>query len=216
MALWYGQMLRRSAFGQGMCQKVRIVARGSSPAQHFGNEREVIVLDEHDRIVAVRFGDDRVGEALVDFLILEPVGTAEDRMRMGQVAQRPQRFVREAVVVALFLFLGQPDAAQQVRRLGRPDRHAPVPIGRRTIRRSTAVRDPDAGARPHHRLERRDQSARRMAGDDFVAGPFVNERLSIRHDDHAFALQLCTQHVAKPLRSPRPRGDELIGFDRVE
>ena len=58
-------MPKDSGLGQGMCQNVMMVARGSL-AHHARQQREVIVLHQHDRVVGVRFGDHRVGEALVD------------------------------------------------------------------------------------------------------------------------------------------------------
>ena len=93
-----------SGFGQGMCQKVRIVARGSLLADHRRQQREVVVLHQHDRVVAARLGDHGVGEALVDAAVALPVGLAEHRPHMGDMAQRPHAFVGEAVVVALLLF----------------------------------------------------------------------------------------------------------------
>jgi hypothetical protein len=185
-------------------------------AQHLRHQREVIVLHEHDRIVAVHFGDHRVGEALVDLLILQPVAAAEDRVRMRLMAERPQRFVREAVVVALLFLLGEPHAPQQIARFGRRDRDAPVAIRRRPIRRSAAVGHPDARTRPHHRLEGRDEPACRVTHDDVLAGPLVDDRLAVRNDDHALTMELGAQHLAKPLRRPRTRRRHLIGLERFE
>jgi xanthine/CO dehydrogenase XdhC/CoxF family maturation factor len=50
--------------------------------------REVVVLDEHDRIVAVHFGDHRIREPLVDLLVLQPVGPPEHRVRVGLIGGR--------------------------------------------------------------------------------------------------------------------------------
>ena len=78
-------------------------------AHHPRQQREVVVLDQHDRIVGLRFVRHRIGEALVDAAVLPPVLVAEHRPDMGDVAQRPQAFVRETIVVAALLRLGQPD-----------------------------------------------------------------------------------------------------------
>ena len=48
-----GQMPKVSALGQGMCQKVMIVASRQALAHHPRQQREVVVLDQHDRIVRV-------------------------------------------------------------------------------------------------------------------------------------------------------------------
>ena len=120
-SLRHGQMPNDSGFGHGMCQKVRIVARGSCARTIAGSKREVVVLHQHDRVFAARLGDHRVGEALVDRLVELPVGFAEHRPHVRDVAERPQPFVGEAVVVAVFLLGRQPEPAQRVLRV--PGRH---------------------------------------------------------------------------------------------
>ena len=85
----------------------------------------------------------------------------EDRPGVGDVAERPQRAVGEAVVVASLLFLGQPDAAQRVGRLVRRHGEAAVIVGRLVVAAAAAVRDPDAAGRAHDRIERRDEAAGR-------------------------------------------------------
>ena len=72
-----------------MCQNVMIVARGRRSAKHARQQGEVIVLHQHDRVVAVRLLDDDVGEALIDLDIMRPVPFAEDRADEGDVAKRP-------------------------------------------------------------------------------------------------------------------------------
>src|SRR6266513_2690465 len=75
-----GQMPNDSGFGHGMCQKM-------------------IILHQHDRVVGARLGLDRVGEAPVHAHVLLPVGRAEYRPHVRDVAQRPKTFVGEAVVI---------------------------------------------------------------------------------------------------------------------
>ena len=106
-------------------------ARKATP-QHSRHEREVIVLHEHDRIVAAGFGGHRVREALIDALVLQPVAAAEDRMRVRQMAERPQRFVREAVVVAV-----SSCSVSQTRR----SRYERLPLRPRGDRASPTIRD---------------------------------------------------------------------------
>ena len=100
----HGQMPNDSGLGQGMCQNVRMVAFGSFSRTIARQQREVVVLHQHDRVVAARLGHHRVGEALVDGLVGLPVRLAEHRPHVRHVAQRPQAFVGEAEVVALLLF----------------------------------------------------------------------------------------------------------------
>ena len=157
----HGQMPNDSGFGQGMCQNVRMVARGSLLADHRRQQREVVVLHQHDRVLAARLGDHRIGEALVDVAVVLPVRFAEHRPHVGDVAQRPHALVGEAVVVALLLLGAEPDAAQQV--LVVPGRHADavVRVDHLAVGAAAAVRDPGARAGAHHRLDRGHQAARR-------------------------------------------------------
>ena len=81
---------------------------------HAGQQREVIVLDEHDGVGGLRFAHHRVGEPAVDGDVGVPVRSAEDRARVRDVAQGPQAAVREPVVITGFLLLGEPDAPDPV------------------------------------------------------------------------------------------------------
>ena len=131
-------------------------------------------------------------------------------MRVRQMAERPQRFVREAVVVAGFLFFAQPDAAKQIRGVARGHFEATACVRRLAIGGSAAVRDPHARARAHDRFERRHQSARRMLDDDLTRWPaLVNARLAIREDDDAIALEVRAQRLAQPRRRPWSGGRPL-------
>ena len=147
----------------GCARSVRIVARGSRSRIIRGREREVVVLHEDDRVVGVDLLADRVGEPLVDRLVVLPVLAAEDRPGVGDVAERPEALVGEAVVVALLLLGREPDAAER-RRTPRPAAPAPGRCSSTVSRsaRAAAVGDPDAGAGPHHRLEGGHQAARRV------------------------------------------------------
>jgi len=95
----------------------------------------VVVLHEDDGALVADLVDDGVGEAPVDLDVLPPVVFVEDRPRVGDVAERPERAVGQAVVVALFLAVGQPDATQRVRRLIGGDRRAAGRLRRGANRR---------------------------------------------------------------------------------
>jgi hypothetical protein len=57
-------------------------------------QREVIVLYQHDRIFnAAQLFQHRLGEFLVDLLVLLPISVPEDRPCMRDVTERPQAFV---------------------------------------------------------------------------------------------------------------------------
>ena len=200
---FHGQTPKVSALGQGMCQNRAIVALGIFSADELRQQREMKVLDQHHGAVGARLRRDHVGELGVDLLIGAPIARAKRRPHVRQVAQRPESLVGEAVVVPLFLLLGEPHAAQGVGRIIR--RHADVveAVHRLAIRVAGAVRDPHAGAGAHDGLERRDHAARGHLHHRAVVGIEVMDvGLAIRHDDHLRGMQVIAHHLAQRLRRP--------------
>ena len=166
----------------------------------------MIVLHQDDGIFAVGFGADGFGKALVHRTIGGVVLAAELRPRMREVAQRPQPFVGEAIVIAALLFLGQPDAPQQVAVVDRGTWwHAQVTrrVRRLAIGRAAAMRDPHARTGAHHRLNRRHQTAGRMQHLDVaLAVAVVDVRLAIGEQQHALALHILLQDLAQARWTP--------------
>ena len=184
-----------------------------------GGQSEVIVLNEHDRIVGVHLLAEGVGEFLVDGLVVLPIRAPEDRTRMGDVAERPETLVGEAVVVALLLLGREPDPAKDVRLLARGDAQSAVPVRRLAVGGAAPVRHPDSRAGAHDRLERRHEAARRVDdGDAAIRGPLVDVGLPIRDDDDLLAMQIAVERLFEPLGSPVsafPVGF-LLGDDAVD
>jgi hypothetical protein len=176
-------------------------------------QREVIVLHEHDGAIVGHFLDHRVGKAAIHLHVLLPVRVIELRTRIRDVTERPQRVVGAAVVIALLFLLGEPHAPQRVRRTIGWNLDASERIGRLAIRAAAAVRDPRAAGRAHHRVERGDEAARRPRPRDAVlflaaAKPVpqatrraplmhVNVRLAIRDDDQSRASQRVGKRVGQ-------------------
>ena len=174
-------------------------------ANHGRRQREMIVLHQDDRVVGIDFVAHRVGELLVHGAVVAPVVGAERRPRVRHVAQRPQPLVRKPVVVALLLIFVQPHAADVIRLLPGRHAHAIPPVHGFAIRAAAAVRHPDAGTRPHHRLQRGDQSACRMLDlDAAVRRTLVYVRLAVGQDDDLFAVQVEVQCLLQALRGPLP------------
>ena len=105
MRSFHGQMLKVSAFGHGICQKVMIVAFGRLLPDHPRRKREMVVLHEHDRIFGPGLLSDGLGEAFVDRFILPPVGLAELRTDKSDVTEWPKAFVGQSVVIAVLFLL---------------------------------------------------------------------------------------------------------------
>jgi len=95
----------------------------------------VVVLDEHDRVARLRFREHGIGEFPVDRLVVLEVLAAERRPDVRDMAEGPEAAVGEAVVVALFLLLREPDAPQRIGRLLGRDANmiVPVRLGSRSI-----------------------------------------------------------------------------------
>ncbi len=167
-------------------------------------EGEVVVLHEDDRpLDIVHLVEHGVGELPVHLPVVLPVVHAEDRTRVRDVAQRPESFVREAEVVALFFLGGQPHAPQRVPRAIGRHANAPSGVDHLAIRVAGGVRDPGAVARHEHRLERRDDAARRHHGLDVPPATHVLVRLAVRHDDEPRAAQAFLHADPQPLGGPQ-------------
>src|SRR5262249_40558206 len=95
---------------------------------HAWHERKVVVLNKNDRVLCIDFLTDRVGESLVHSFILLPVFGSKDRASMRQVTERPEAFVREAVVVAVFLGFRQPHTSNHIRFFSGRDSNAALGI----------------------------------------------------------------------------------------
>ena len=142
-------------------------------------QREMIVLHEHDRIVGVRFLNDCRREFPIHCDVLIPVRGAKRRTHMRVVAERPEPLVREAVVVARFLRRREPEAPDLIR--GVVDRHGDsiVAVHHFAIGGAGAMRDPGAGAGTHDRFERRHESTRGLLHDNIAALKHVQIRLAV-------------------------------------
>ncbi len=66
------------------------------------------------------------------------------------------------------------------------------------------MRDPHTRARAHHRLQRRDEAARRVLDDDLAGrSTLMDARLAIREHDHAIAFEVRPKRLAQPRGRPR-------------
>ena len=89
-------------------------------------DKVAVELVGHQRRIASRFLTHGVGKAPVHDLICVEVLRAEDRLYVGPMAQRPQPFVREPVVVPSLFTIVEPHPSEAVQRIG--GRHVqPVP-----------------------------------------------------------------------------------------
>src|SRR4051812_14136495 len=85
---------------------------------HLRRQREVIVLDQHDWRAAGRLVADGAREARVDGAIGGEVAGTEHPRHMDAMAERPECFVGETVVIAPLLRIVEPDTPQSILRIG--------------------------------------------------------------------------------------------------
>ena len=120
-----------------------------APDPHRREHQMVVVHPDHVRFAA--FPDDGVAETVVDPDVGLPLPVVELRARRHGVEQRPERAVRQAVVVARDLGLGERHRLDPVRLLGAREL---LPFPHVEARPA----DPGARALAQHRLEGGDQA----------------------------------------------------------
>ena len=151
----------------------------------------MVILDEDQGGALV--GDLRqegLRELLVHRPVVVPVLQPEDGPGVRDMAEGPETFVREAVVVAVLLFLGQPDPLQGVCRLFRGDAKLVAFAGGFPIGVAASMGDPQSVADPHDGVQRRDQPARRDDALDVPAVLHVHVGLPVRYEEQLPPLEL--------------------------
>src|SRR5579872_4203471 len=84
---------------------------GTTQLDHAWQKREVVVLQQDHRPADIfHFFEQCVSEFPVDVLIVLPIAGTEQWTRVRDVAERPQTFVGESVVITLFFFFREPNA----------------------------------------------------------------------------------------------------------
>jgi hypothetical protein len=200
MDSFHGQMPATSAFGHGCAKQTRHDVR-REVAHEFRHEREVIVLNEQQSIRA-RLLDRRARERLVHRLIRGPVGGTECRLRVRDVAERPDSFVREPRVVALVPLFFDPEPAQRVFGCVRRDGDSSCAIRGDSVRRTAAMSDPRSSARAQDRLDAGHETAGWLPNDDLAAVfELVRVGLAIGDDHQPAAGDPGADQLAKALGS---------------
>lgn len=156
-------------------------------AHHLRHQRQVIILDQHHRTRARGFGHHGLGEAAVDPHVMLPIGAAESRLDVGAVAQRPQAFVGQAVVVAGDFVLVQPQAAQTVGCVQVWLAHMVALVAGGAVGVAATVGDPAAALLGQHGFERRDQAAGGTLGRDALWRMGMDAGSPVRDDDQVVA-----------------------------
>ena len=133
---------------------------GTLLLDHARQQREVIVLNQHHRILfSLDLLQQRVRELPIHGFVEFPVFGAESRASVGDVAERPQALICESQIEPLFFFLGQPQPAKSVLRMVGRNTNAIVLIHGFAVRIAGSLRDPGAVAGAQNRLKRGHQAA---------------------------------------------------------
>ena len=176
-------------------------ARRQPTPEHPRRQREVVVLDEHERRIVLGFVDHRGSEPGVGAVVHPEVVGSEDRRHADVVAERPQALVREAVVVAAMLVVGEPHVAQPVARIGGWHIKSVATVDAAVVVGRSPVCHPCSRAAPDDRFERRHEATGRSFSADAAVGPANrSQRRTIRKHDHPHGS--CLIRGASPLGLP--------------
>ena len=145
----------------------------------------MVVLHEYERGIVARLFEHRLAEELVDLPIDGPVPRIVDRPGEHHVTERPEPLIGEAVVVAVFLGLGQPHPAKRVARIVGWNTYVVVPIDGPAIGIAAAVRHPDAAGGAQDRFERRHHAAGRRHALDASTAVAMLIGLAVADEDEA-------------------------------
>jgi hypothetical protein len=150
------------------------------------DERDVIVVNEHDGGYASRLLCHGVSKLCVHGLVHVEVGASKHGLHGDRVAQRPEALVGEAVIVAAVCVLIELNVSQPISRL--PGRHVqPTAIvDHERVGGAGSMCHPYSGIRLNERLEGCHKPACRAARDDLLLSvTLVSEGGTVCQDDHA-------------------------------
>ena len=180
-----------------------------------GGERQMIVLDEHESRLVADLLERGLGESPVHLPVSLPVFESEARPHVGDVAQRPQRRVGEAGIVARVVLTRQPYPPQRVPRALRRAGHAPMGVRRGPVPAAVAVRHPDAAERLGHRVEGHGDAAGVAHPAQLLPLADVRVGLPIRHHHHRAVGKVGADPIDQlGTGSPRRTGAALLAANR--
>ena len=179
----HGSRAKTSGGGNGTWRKNPIAAAGAAAAEQLGEQQQVVVVHPAEllllRLVALR-------ETLVDRAVGMPPAALEGGLLHEPVQQRPERPVREAVVVVVDLPPPERDRVQV-------DGEALDAAGH--VVAAAVPADPGAADRLEHGLQRSHEAA--VGSSPAVSRP--RDREPVREGDERQVLGLVAH------RSPMPR-----------
>ena len=169
----------------------------------FRQQCKVIILDEQRRLLcACHLLQHCLGKLPVRLYIVLPIERPEQRPRVSDMAKRPQAFVGEAVVVALFFFLVEPYSPQRVLWLVGWDGQPVILVNGLAVGIPAAMSDPGAVTGLQNRLQCGDQSAGRYQNLERLALPGMHVRFAVGNYKQPVAIELAAHVHCQSLRRP--------------
>src|SRR3954467_5209306 len=155
----------------------------------------------------LRFASDCMREAQVHGPVTLPVFGTKLEMLDEHVTERPQRAIREAVVVAFDVRVIEPHAVNRVLRILRRHLNAPRLVAHVAVRGARSPGHPRAVRVAHRGIERGHESTRRLLDLDPVRAAHVLVRLAIRDEDELAIVQIMNkvEHGVSMLATGMPR-----------
>ena len=170
---------------------------------HLRQQSKVVILNKQGRLFrAGHLVQHRFGKLPVHLFIMFPILGSEQRPRMRDMAERPQAFVSEAVVVAFFFIFVEPYAPQRVLRLVGWNSQPVIPINGFAVRVAAAMGDPGPVTGPQNRLQCSDQSAGWNKDLERLAFSGMHVRFTVGDHKQPTAVELAAHVYRKPLRGP--------------
>src|SRR5262245_7648319 len=127
--------------------KNRNSSSGTLRLDQAGKQGKVIVLNQDECPFRARnLIENGLRKLLIDVFVTLPIRGAKNGTRVSDMAEGPNSFVRETIVVALLIFLREPDAPQRVVRMIRWNSHVVFCVDHLTIRIRRPMGDPCAVA----------------------------------------------------------------------
>src|SRR6266567_8517328 len=102
---------------------------GPALLNHSRQQRKMIILHQHHRLTDIlHFLEQSVRKLPVHFLIMLPIAGPEKGTRVRDMTEGPEPLISKSVVIALLLFLGEPDSPQRVMRIIRGNQQSVVHV----------------------------------------------------------------------------------------
>ena len=83
-------------------------------SQKARQQRKMIVLNKNNCRIAFGLLKHGIAKALIDAFIYLPVAAGKMRPRVDNMAQGPERFIGQAIIISILFLAGKPDTSEHI------------------------------------------------------------------------------------------------------